>query len=51
MKKIIDENRDCRILIALDSLGKEVLLIELAEYYKTLVKRNQFLKKRTIYNI
>ena len=41
MKKIIDENRDCRILIALDSLGKEALLIELAEYYKTLVI-NQF---------
>ena len=35
IKKVIDENRDCRILISIDSLGKEDLLISLAEHYKT----------------
>lgn len=35
IKKVIDENRDFRILISIDSLGKEDLLIHLAEHYKT----------------
>jgi len=35
IKEVIDENRDSRILISIDSLGKEDLLINLAEHYKT----------------
>lgn len=33
--QVIDENRESRILISIDSLGKEDLLIYLAEHYKT----------------
>ena len=33
--EVIDENRNSRVLISIDSLGKEDLLIHLAEHYKT----------------
>lgn len=36
--EVIDDNRDCRILISIDSLGKEDLLIQLAEHYQTPVR-------------
>ena len=35
IKDVIDANRNSRILISIDSLGKEDLLIHLAEHYKT----------------
>ncbi len=38
MKEIIEKNREKRILIAIDSLGKEELLVALGEYFQTLVR-------------
>jgi len=38
MVEIIKKNKSKRILIAIDSLGKEEMLVGLAEYFQTLVK-------------
>jgi hypothetical protein len=50
MKDIIEKNRDKRILIAIDSLGKEELLVALGEHFQTLVggkkKFSPFFRKK-----
>lgn len=35
MKEIIEKHRDHRILIAVDSIGKEELMVRIAEYFQT----------------
>ena len=37
MKEIIEKHRDSRVLIGVDSIGKEEVMVRLAEYFQTLV--------------
>ena len=39
--EIIDKNKDKRVLISTDSLGKEEIFIKLAEHYQTLIVVNE----------
>jgi hypothetical protein len=37
IKEIIEKNPKSRILIAVDSIGKEELMVRIAEYFQTIV--------------
>lgn len=41
MKEIIDKNENCRIFLCVDSVGKEELMVQLAQHYKTLIVVNE----------